>query len=55
MYQTTTCFGTELPSSGIYLNRGIQVQHAKLGTDRPNWNNKNNQILKYINLSRIKL
>jgi hypothetical protein len=26
-YKTATCFGTEVPSSGSYLNKGIN-QHA---------------------------
>jgi hypothetical protein len=27
-YKTPTYFGTGLPSSGSYLNKGLQTQHA---------------------------
>ena len=30
-YKTPTCFDTEVPSSGGYLNKGIEGQHAYVG------------------------
>jgi len=27
----------ECHPQGVYWNRGIQAQHAKLGTDHPHW------------------
>jgi hypothetical protein len=27
-YKTPTCFGTEVPSSGSYFDKGIKGQHA---------------------------
>ena len=29
-YRTSTCFGTGLPSTGIYYNKGKQVQHISV-------------------------
>ena len=40
---------------GSLLEQRIQVQHTVLGTDRPRWRVQNIKILKYINLTSIKL
>jgi hypothetical protein len=34
-YKIPTCFGTVVPSTGSYMNKGTQGQHAYAGTVSP--------------------
>jgi hypothetical protein len=61
-YKTPTCFGTETPSSGNYLSKGIRGQHAYAGNIKTELttiitvnNNNNHKLINYSTTNKMSL